>query len=139
MKEAYAKVRGNVEVLEAIYQTDPELIRIATVRKTEIPVSEKSVLHKTVSQTRQVLKQASVDSRGILIRPYRELTLDIRVSKKMLDRAIRLMNAFVLKIESEGITIVPENTQQERENFHANVFGQNVDYQLKIQARSDTQ
>jgi hypothetical protein len=130
MKEAYARVKGNVEVLEAIDETDPELIRIATVRKTEVPVNEKSVLHKTVSQTRQALKQANVDSRGILIRPHRELTLDIRVSKKMLDRAIRLMNAFVMKIESEGITIVAENTKRERENFHANVFGQDVDFRI---------
>lgn len=128
MKEAYAKLRGNVEVLEAIDETDPELIRIATVRKTEVPVNDKSVLHKIVSQTRQALKQASVDSRGILIRPHRQLTLDIRVSKTMLDRAIRLMNAFIVKIESEGITIAPENMERECANFNANVFGQNVNF-----------
>jgi hypothetical protein len=128
MKEAYAKLRGNVEVLEAIDETDPELIRIATVRKTEVPLNDKSVLHKIVSETRQALKQASVDSRGILIRPRRQLTLDIRVSKTMLDRAIRLMNAFIVKIESEGITIAPENMERECANFNANVFGQNVNF-----------
>jgi hypothetical protein len=59
---------------------------------------EEAILQKTVSQTGQALKKASEDSRGILIRPRRELTLDIRVSKKMLDRAIRLMNAFIVTL-----------------------------------------
>jgi len=128
MKEAYTRARGNAEAVEAIDENDPELIRIAAVRKTEVSVNEKTILHKTVSQTRQVLKQASVDLRGILIRPRSALTLDVRVSKKMLDRAIRLMNAFVVKIESEGMPVVPENTRQECENFHANVFGQKVGF-----------
>jgi hypothetical protein len=38
------------------------------------------------------------------------------------------MNAFIVKIESEGITIVPENMKRECENFHANVFGQSVSF-----------
>ena len=128
MKETYTSARGNAEAVEAIDESDPELIRIAAVRKTEVPVNEKAILHKTVSQTRQAMKQASVDSRGILIRPRGELTLNIRVSKKMLDRAIRLVNAFIVKIESEGITIAPETTQRECENLHANVFGQSVSF-----------
>ena len=89
MKEAYTRARGNAEVVEAIDESDPELIRIAALRKTEVPINEKAMLHKIVSQTRQLLKQAREDLRGILIRPRRELTLDIRVSKKMVDRAIR--------------------------------------------------
>jgi hypothetical protein len=38
------------------------------------------------------------------------------------------MNAFVVRIESEGIAIVPENARQECETFHANVFGQKVGF-----------
>ena len=38
------------------------------------------------------------------------------------------MNAFIVKVESEGITISPENTQRECENFHANVGGQSVSF-----------
>jgi hypothetical protein len=128
MKETYAKASGNTEAVEPIDESDPELVRIAAVRKAKVLVDEKSTLHKTVSQTRQELKQASVDSRGILIRPRGKLTLDIRVSKTMLQRAILLMNAFVVKIESEGITIAPENTRPECENIHANVFGQSVSF-----------
>jgi hypothetical protein len=128
MKETYAKASGNAEAVELIDEGDPELVRIAALRKAKVLVSEKSTLHKTVSQTRQELKHASVDSRGILIRPRGKLTLDIRVSEKMLERAILLMNIFVVKIESEGMTIAPENTRPECENIHANVFGQSVSF-----------
>jgi hypothetical protein len=69
MKEAHTRTRGNAEAVEPLDEGDPELVRIAAVRKTEVPINEKSILHKIVSQTRQALKQASVDSRGILIRP----------------------------------------------------------------------
>lgn len=128
MKEEYVNARK--ETHESIDENDPELARIASVRKTPILINEKAILHKAVSQTRQVLKQASVDSRGILIRPRGEPTLDIRVSNKMLDRAIRLVNAFIVKIESEGITISPESTRRDCEDIHANVFGQNVNFAI---------
>lgn len=130
MKEAHIKARVTSEIVEPVDESDPELVRIAAVRKAAVQINEKANLHKIVSQTRQALKQANVDSRGILIRPRGVLTLDIRVSKKMLDRAILIINAFVVKSESEGITIVPENTQRECENLHAHVFGHNVDFAI---------
>src|SRR5262249_22197740 len=76
-------------------------------------VNETRTLHKFVSQTRTALKQARVDSRSILVRPHGEPTLNIRVSKKMLDRAIRLMNAFVLKVEAEGLTLFIDREKQD--------------------------
>lgn len=126
MKEEYLKARKEDQI--PVDESDPELVRIATMRTTLVPVSEKPTLHKTVSETRQAMKEAHVDSRGILIRPNGKRTLDIRVSKKMLDRAIRIMNAFIVKIESEGITVVPETTQRDSENICANVFGQTVNF-----------
>lgn len=128
MKEAYLNARKDAHI--PVDESDPELIRIANLRKTLVPVNEKATLHKTVSETRQAMKEAHVDSRGILIRPRGRRTLDMRVSKKMLDRAFRIMNAFIVKIESEGITVVPETTQRDSENICANVFGQTVNFAI---------
>lgn len=128
MKEEYLKARK--DAYAPVDESDPELVRIANMRNTLVPVSEKPTLHKIVSETKQVMKEARVDSRGILFRPRGKRTLDIRVSKKMLDRAIRIMNAFIVKIESEGITVVPETSNRESENICANVFGQTVNFAI---------
>jgi hypothetical protein len=46
MKEAYTRVRGTSEVVEPVDESDPELVRIAAVRKAEVPINEKANLHK---------------------------------------------------------------------------------------------
>jgi len=62
MKEEYLKARKEDQIL--VDESDPELVRIANMRTTLVPVNEKPTLHKTVSETKQVMKEAHVDSRG---------------------------------------------------------------------------
>lgn len=94
------------------------------MKRAVISVNANAKLHKFVEQTRKVLKEAREDPRGILIRPRSEPTLDIRVSKKMQDRALRLMNAFVLKVESQGFTLQVERKESGKQRIYAEVFNQ---------------
>jgi hypothetical protein len=56
--------------------------------------------------------------------------LNVRVSKKMLDRAIRLMNAFVLKVESEGFALVIDRSERGNQDICAQVFNQKVKFAI---------
>jgi hypothetical protein len=130
MKNAFANTMGREDDKAAEVENDPELIRIAAMKKAVIPVNANAKFHKFVEQTRRTLKEAHEDSRGILIRPRVEPTLDIRVSKKMLDRALRLMNAFVLKIESEGFTLQVERGENGKQRIYTQVFNQTVHFSI---------
>jgi hypothetical protein len=130
LKNAFANTMGREEDKAAEVENDPELIRIAAMKNTVIPVNANAKFHKFVEQTRRALKEVREDSRGILIRPRVEPTLDIRVSKKMVDRALRLMNAFVLKIESEGFTLQVESKENGKQRIYAQVFNQTVHFSI---------
>ena len=130
MKNALANSMGREENKVAEAENDPEWIRIAAMKDTVIPVNANAKFHKLVEQTRRVLKEAHEDSRGILIRPPVEPTLNIRVSKKILDRALRLMNAFILKIESEGFALQVERRENGKQRIWAQVFNQTVHFSI---------
>jgi hypothetical protein len=130
LKNAFANTMDREEDKAAEVENDPELIRIAAMKNTVIPVNANAKFHKFVEQTRRALKEVGEDSRGILIRPRVETTLDIRVSKKMVDRALRLMNAFVLKIESEGFTLQVESKENGKQRIYAQVFNQTVHFSI---------
>ena len=130
MKNVFANPMNREEDNAAEVENDPELMRIATMKNTVIPVNANAKFHKFVEQTRRTLKEAHEDSRGILIRPGGEPTLNIRVSKKMLDRALRSMNAFVLKIESEGFTLQVERKENGKQRICAQVFNQTVHFSI---------
>jgi hypothetical protein len=130
MKNVLANTMGREENKTVEIENDPELIRIAAIKTAVIPVNANAKFHKLVEQTRRTLKEAHEDSRGILIRPPVEPTLNIRVSKKMLDRALRLMNAFVLKIESEGFALQVEPRENGKQRICAQMFNQTVHFSI---------
>lgn len=130
MKNALTNKIGIEDDKAAEVENDPELIRIAAMKSTAIPVNANAKFHKFVEQTRRALKEAHEDSRGILIRPHVEATVNIRVSKKMLDRALRLMNAFVLKVESEGFALQVERKENGKQRICAQVFNQKVHFSM---------
>jgi hypothetical protein len=130
MKNVLANTVDLEEDKAAEAENDPELIRIAAMQSAVISVNANAKLHKFVEQTLKVLTEAREDPRGILIRPRSEPTLDIRVSKKMQDRALRLMNAFVLKVESEGFTLQVETKESGKQRIYAQVFNQTVHFSI---------
>jgi hypothetical protein len=58
--------------------------------------------HPLIKEAKQVLQGVSVDDYGML---WQHAILDLRVSKKMLGRALRIMDALVKALEARGVTI----------------------------------
>jgi hypothetical protein len=106
---------------------DPELLRIAEIETANVTVDEAAKLHKLVSDTRRILRHSRTDDRDILQPQYDELCLHIRVSKSALDRGLRLMNALILKLESEGF---PVSMQNGRDSTGVMIFGQRVPFSM---------
>ncbi len=84
---------------------DPELIRIEEIEAQSFAIDPDSKVHKLVSAAARLLRRASVDGRQILQPPYSEPCLDIRVSKDSLDRALAIVNAIILRLESLKLTV----------------------------------
>lgn len=84
-------------------EVDPdEAIEMTEGNVPEIVVPDRLVSpHPLVLATRRHLKDAPV-SRGFLDSGSTEGTLDVRVSKKQLPRALRIMNTILKQLESEG-------------------------------------
>jgi len=87
---------------------DPELIRIAKIEGENFDIEPNLKHHKLVSATARLLKHAPTDARHILYPPYSEVCLDIRVSKTSLDRALAILNAIILKLESLNLSVTVE-------------------------------
>jgi hypothetical protein len=63
----------------------------------------------TVKSAERILREASLDNRGILEPPhYREVCLDSRVSKESLKRALVFVNAVVSTLAAEGFSVLVE-------------------------------
>ena len=87
---------------------DSELIRIAEIEAESFGVDPEAKRHKLVSAAARILRHATTDARHILHPPYSEPCLDIRVSKGALDRALAIVNAILLKLESMKHTVTLE-------------------------------
>jgi hypothetical protein len=84
--------------------------------------------HPLVQRTRDVLRQASKDERGILF-AWRESYLDIRVSKASLDRALRIMDAAVKAIEARGFSVYV--TSGDNRETRVRAFDEEVAFRLE--------
>jgi hypothetical protein len=84
---------------------DPELIRIAEIEAVSFGIEPNAKQHKLISAAARILRHAPADARHILYPPYSEACLDIRVSKTALDRALAIVNAIILKLESLNFTV----------------------------------
>jgi len=87
---------------------DPELIRIAKIEEENFGIEQNIKQHKLVTAAARILKHAPTDPRHILYPPYSEPCLDIRVSKTSLDRALTILNAIILKLESMSLAVTIE-------------------------------
>ena len=87
---------------------DPELIRIEEIEAQSFGVDPAAKTHKLVAAAARILRHASVDGRQILQPPYSDPCLDIRVSKGSLDRALAIVNAIILRLESLKLTVIVE-------------------------------
>jgi hypothetical protein len=58
--------------------------------------------HPLIKEAKHVLQGVGIDDYGML---WQHSTLDLRVSKKMLGRALRIMDALVKALEARGVTI----------------------------------
>jgi hypothetical protein len=84
---------------------DPELIRIAEIEAVNFGIDPSAKQHKLISAAARIFRHAPSDARHILYPPYSEACLEIRVSKASLDRALEILNAIILKLESLNFTV----------------------------------
>jgi hypothetical protein len=89
---------------------DPELQWITKIESENFGVEQNVKQHKLVSAAARIFKHAPSDSRHILYAPYNEICLDIRVSKSSLDRALAILNAIILKLESLNLSVTVEGS-----------------------------
>ncbi|MGA7176672.1 MAG: hypothetical protein WBX13_13200 [Candidatus Acidiferrales bacterium] len=109
-------------------KNDPELVRIATVEVQNLSINPEAKRHKLVATARRILRDAQMDSRGILIAPrYGETCLAIRASKIALERALDLVNTIIVALENEGF---PVTIQDGPQATGAQIFGQRVGFCL---------
>ena len=105
--------------------TDSEWLRIKDVESRVIRVSREPNYHKLVTATLKCLQSTKADKTGILQPPYGAKSLDVRVSRASLNRAMNVLNAVILTLESEGF---PVTVSGERHGTVATVFGQSVEF-----------
>lgn len=106
-------------------QDDPELLRIAQIEALNLSVDPIAKRHKLVATSARLLKHSKVDDRGILMLPYNEPCLDIRVSKQSLERALVLMNTLILTLEKEGFSTSVQNVHR---GTAVEIFGMRVPF-----------
>jgi len=87
---------------------DPELIHIEEIEAQSFGVDPTAKTHKLVAAAARILRHALADARHILYPPYSQPCLDIRVSKGSLDRALAIVNAIILRLESLELTVTVE-------------------------------
>jgi hypothetical protein len=95
--------------------TDPEYLRIVAFESRKVSLNTNLKWHRLVKESERILKRANVDVRGILEPPaYRELCLDLRVSRQSLERALGFANAVILALEAEGSRFLSNQASMKR-------------------------
>lgn len=112
--------------------TDPEYQRILQVESRIVIADPAAARHKLVSATAKSLRSAKPDNRGIVQASWNDNALDIRVSKNSIDRALNIMNAIIMLLESEKFTVA---VKSERHGTTAHVFGHNVPFSIVEKTR----
>jgi hypothetical protein len=113
--------------------TDPEYLRIVAFESRKVSLNTNLKWHRLVKESERILKRANVDVRGILEPPaYRELCLDLRVSRQSLERALGFANAVILALEAEGF---PVSIEPGKHETGAKIFGHRVRFAISEKAR----
>lgn len=118
--------------------TDPEWQRIRDMESRRIEASERPRYHPIITETRKQLATARQNIRGIL-EPHGMEILDVRVSKRSVDRALRFLNEVLRTLEAERFRLKPG--REYRQRVRAEVFGQEVSFAVaersKVVARRE--
>lgn len=86
--------------------TDREWHRIKEVEKRFIAVPAEAKFHKLVESTlRNLAATKEEDERGILLARQTPRALDVRVSRRSVDRALRFLNTVIESLAAEGFTV----------------------------------
>ena len=112
--------------------TDPEYQRILQIESLAVVADPNATRHKLVTASAKSLRNARPDNRGILQASWNENALDIRVSKNSIDRALNIMNAIIMLLESVKFTVA---VKSERQGTTAHVFGHDVPFSIVEKAR----
>jgi hypothetical protein len=80
-----------------------------------------------VTGTAKALLHAKPDERGLLQPRWDEASLDVRVSKNSVERALNIINAAVRLLEAENFSVA---VNFDRPRSTAQVFGQNVPFSI---------
>jgi hypothetical protein len=112
--------------------TDPEYQRILQVESRAVIAAPQATWHKLVIAGAKSLRNAKPDNRGIVQPSWNESALDIRVSKNSIDRALNIMNAIIMLLESEKVAVAVKSG---RHGTTAYVFGHNVPFSIVEKAR----
>jgi hypothetical protein len=101
----------NAAVLTPSVRSTPEEGPVAEQRRYESLPDHRIVVperltrsHPLVEQTRVVLRQASVDERGVPW-AWNKRYLDVHVTRGSLDRALRIMDALLKALEKRGFSV----------------------------------
>ncbi len=112
--------------------TDAEWLRTIDIESRTIRIDPLAKEHRLIVLTRRHLKNARTDNRGMLLRPYNEPCLDIRVSPVALPRALSIMNAVIHTLETEGF---PVSIDKGKHGTSAEIFGQQAGFCLAEKLR----
>lgn len=112
--------------------TDPEYQRILQLESRIVIADPAAARHKFVTASAKSLRNATTDNRGIVQASWHDAALDIRVSKNSVDRALNIMNAIIMLLESEEFTVA---VNAERHGTTAHVFGHDVPFSIVKKTR----
>jgi hypothetical protein len=90
-----------------------------------VPKSLKSP-HLLVKKTKEILKEISPDEYGVL-RPWRKNCLNIRVSPRSLNRALRIMDTLIKELELKRFQVFSESGEASRlPCTYVEIFGEKI-------------
>lgn len=113
--------------------SDPEYLRIVEFESRHIKIDPDAKWHSLVKTAERILKQTEPDDRGILQPPYyRELCLDLHISKVSLQRALVFVNAVILALEAEGFSV---SVKPGKYQTSAKIFGHDIHFAMAERAR----
>lgn len=90
--------------------------------------------HPLVKKTFDILSQAGPDKYGML-RPWGQEILDVRVSPKLLKRAIRIMQALLIRIELLGFGLSAKKGYNHLQTSGAVIFDETISFGLNEKTR----
>jgi len=115
------RVKTEATPKPTVDSTDPELVKIAEVESSTIPIKTDS--HKLIASAAGLLRRAKTDEYGLIQPPSERPCVHVRVAKDLLDRALTLMSTIIFTLERNGFGV-----KVEEGSTSAHIFGQDVKF-----------